>query len=236
MDKDTFTKAFSRVDHDAPLADITHLTEAEKEALKYKAFVKPGNYAYEVFDSDEEFEQVVACYAPVSYGENTTEEQMMDVAGWMRADYYRDKKYRILDKEVFEPLMSGITDYARTRDQDTHFVLYLEKKELECIDAYLSNYFRADANGNYSDSRWVRLCINLLELLVFPEKITDEMILRMNPRPMRPLLTEWEYNMYINDTDMNHKLFVGGEMYWHKAYGLCCRVRQQIYLSWRTGI
>jgi len=59
---------FGGEEHNAPLADISHLSDSEKASLKRKALSAFGTYYYEKFKSDEEFELALACLAPYYRG------------------------------------------------------------------------------------------------------------------------------------------------------------------------
>lgn len=220
-------------EHNSPLIDISNLSERRRKELCSKALRAAGTYAYDIFKSDEEFEQAVACYAPQSFGKNTTEEEAMDTATFMRGFYYHKKKFRVWEKEVLEPMVKDLADYALNSPQyDNSYLLELEKKKLECMDAYFSHSVTADAEGNYPSARWIRLCIKLLGYLVNPHNIPNEQIFKMNIRNVGYPVRKWDLEHFVSEEDTEMKLHCGKNIYWHKAHRLYCHIREYSLHTW----
>ena len=150
---------FGGEEHNAPLADISNLSDVQKARLKSKALGAFGTYDYERFKSDEEFELALACLAPYYWGNHeVTDEDIAEYAAIHRGFYYHKKKYRVWEKEVLEPMVKRLSDYALDAPQyDASFLLELEKQKMECMDAYFSHSVTADVNPrniSYPVSQW----------------------------------------------------------------------------------
>ena len=124
---------FGGEEHNAPLADISNLSDVQKARLKSKALGAFGTYDYERFKSDEEFELALACLAPYYWGNHeVTDEDIAEYAAIHRGFYYHKKKYRVWEKEVLEPMVKRLSDYALDAPQyDASFLLELEKQKME---------------------------------------------------------------------------------------------------------
>ncbi len=225
---------FGGEEHNAPLADISNLSDVQKARLKSKALGAFGTYDYERFKSDEEFELALACLAPYYWGNHeVTDEDIAEYAAIHRGFYYHKKKYRVWEKEVLEPMVKRLSDYALDAPQyDASFLLELEKQKMECMDAYFSHSVTADENGNYPGGRWLRLCVKLLGYLVNESRIPDNKILAVNPRNISYPVSQWELDHFNNPTEESDKLHCGRKIYWHKAHRLYYHIRQHALHSW----
>lgn len=218
--------------YDAPLVDISHLSDVEKTRLKSKALGAFGTYDYEKFKSDEEFELALACLAPYYWGNHkVTDEDMAEYAAYHRGFYYHKKKYRVWEKEVLEPMVKRLADYALDAPQyDASYLLELERRKMECMDAYFANSVTADENGNYPGGRWLRLCIKLLGYLT--GHIPEDKILKMNIRNVGYPVSKRDLERFQSETDKDMKLSIGKDIYWHKAHRLYCHIRQHALHTW----
>lgn len=234
-DSNSKALTFGGEEHNGPLADISHLTEREKlnyRSMGMKAF---GTYNYEQFKSDEDFELALACAAPYNcrYPEDCDKEILDSFVDYQRSFYYHKKKFRVWEKEVLEPMVKSLADYALDAPQyDACFLLELEKKKMECMDAYFSHSVTADANGNYPGGRWLRLCIKLLGYLVDKYNIPDEKILALNTRNIGYPVSQWEHDHFVTPKEDNDRLHYGRNIYWHKAHRLYCHIRQHALHTW----
>lgn len=225
---------FGGEEHTAPSVDISHLSEREKTRLKRKALGAFATFDYEQFNSDEEFELALSCLAPYYWGNHeVTDEDINEYASLHRGFYYHKKKYRVWEKKVLDPMVKALADYALDAPQhDASFLLELERRKMECMDAYFSHSVTADKNGNYPKGRWLRLCIKLLGYLVNETDIPDNKILAVNPRNINYPVSRWELDHFANPTDDTDKLYCGRKIYWHKAHRLYCHIRQHALHSW----
>lgn len=218
-----------------PLADISHLSEKEKADLKSKALGAFGTYSYNRFKSDEEFELALACLAPFYWGdpEDTTEEDIMDYASYHRGLYYHKKEYHVWEKDVLDPMVKRLSEYALDAPQyHKSYLLGLEKRKMECMDAYLSHSVTADENGNYPGGRWLRLCIKLLNYLEDEFQIPEDKILALNARNIRYPLRQWDFDHFYSPEDESQKIHYGRDIYWHKAHRLYCNIRAHALHTW----
>lgn len=223
---------FGGVEHNAPLADISHLSDYEKANLKSKALGAFGTYDYEQFKSDEDFELALACLAPYYWGDHkVTDEDVAEYAAYHRGFYYHKKKYRVWEKEVLEPMVKRLTDYALDAPQfDASFLLELERRKMECMDAYFAHSVTADADGNYPGGRWLRLCIKLLGYLT--GHIPEDKILGMNIRNVGYPISDHDLERFKTESDKDMKICIGNDIYWHKAHRLYCHIRQHALHTW----
>lgn len=226
---------FGGKEHNGPLADISHLSEREKTQLKSKALSAFGTYSYDVFKSDEEFELALACLAPYYWGdpENTTEDDIAEYAAFHRGFYYHKKKYRFWEKVVLDSMVRDLADYALDAPHyDASFLLTLEMRKMQCMDAYFSHSITADENGNYPGGRWLRLCIKLLEYLTNKHSIPDEMIFALNARNIGYPVSKWGHDHFVAPENDDDRLHYGRKIYWHKAHRLYCHIRQHALHTW----
>ena len=234
---DTNPKAltFGGENHEGPLADISHLTEKEKLTYRSKGMSAFGTYDYGQFKSDEEFELALACAAPSNcrYSEHCDEEWLYSFVDYQRSLYYHKKKYCVWEKEVLDPMVKDLADYALEAPQyDACFLLELEKRKMECMDAYFSHSVTADENGNYPGGRWLRLCIKLLGYLVNDRTISEKKILAVNPSNISYPVSQWDLDHFNNPAEESDKLHYGRKIYWHKTHRLYCHIRQHALHSW----
>ena len=235
MDNNSKALTFGGEEHNAPLADISHLSEREKVNLKNKALCAFGTYSYEKFESDEEFELALACSLPHYYGPKyeLTEDEKLENAAYHRGFYYHKKKFRVWKKEVLEPMVKSMADYALNSAQyDAHFLLGLEMRKMECMNAYFSNSVTSDSDGNYPGDRWLRLCITLLKILTDSYNIPYENILRINLDNVGYPVNKMDVERFKKETDKDVKLSIGRDIYWHKAHRLYCHIREHALHTW----
>ncbi|MBF0728638.1 MULTISPECIES: hypothetical protein [Bacteroides] len=235
MDNNSKIMIFGGVEYNEPLADISHLSQRDMDNLKHKALCAFGTYGYEKFESDEEFEQALACVVPHYWGmeEEMTEAEKIEIAAYHRGLYYHKKRFRIWKKEVLDPMVKSMADYALESPQyDARFLLGLEMRKMECMDAYFSHSVTSDSNGDYPGSRWLRLCIKLLKLLTDPYRITEDEVLYMNIRNVRYKGSDKDLAHFKSETDKDLKLNAGRDIYWHKAYHLYCHIREYALHTW----
>ncbi len=225
---------FGGAEHRAPLADISHLPEEEKTTLINKASVALATYDYAKFNSDEEFELALACVAAAEcINPETADKETSVYVDFHRSLYYHKKKYRLWKKEVLDPMVKDLADYALGAPQyDASFLLELEKKKMECMDAYFSHSVTANSHGNYPGGRWLRLCIKLLSFLVNEDNIPENIILAVNPRNIGYPVSKWDFDHFFGATEEEEKIFYGRRIYWHKAHRLYCGIRQHALHTW----
>lgn len=234
MDNKPKALIFGGTIYDAPLADISHLSEQEKKSLSHKASIAAGTYCYDSFSSDEEFEQAVACYvSDCDITEKMTEGRIMENAAYLRSFYYHKKKFRVWKEEVLVPMVKDMADYALHSPQyDNSFLLELERRKLACMDAYFSHSVTADHQGFYPSARWIRLCIQLLGYLVDSWSIPEDKIMRLNVRNIIYPVDQRDIDRFISETDMESKHVQGKDIYWHKAHRLYCHIREYSLHTW----
>lgn len=226
---------FGGENHDGPLADISHLSQREILNYRSKGMRAFGTYDYEQFKSDEEFELALACALPYEWGypEKTNAEELIEYASYYRSLYYHKKKYRVWEKEVLDPMVKEMADYALDAPQyDASYLLGLELHKLRCMDAYLSHSVTADADGNYPGGRWLRLCIKLLPWLIDDYKIPDEKAIAVNPRNIRYSKCQWDIEHFYNADNADNKALYARDIYWHKALRLYNNIRTHALHTW----
>ena len=137
------------------------------------------------------------------------------------------------EKEVLDPMVKSLADYALDAPQyHASFLLELEKRKMECMDAYFAHAVTADEIGSYPGGRWLRLCVKLLGYLVNESRIPDNKILAVNPRNISYPVSQWELDHFNNPTEESDKLHCGRKIYWHKAHRLYCHIRQHALHTW----
>ena len=162
-----------------------------------------------------------------------TDENMAEYAAIHRGFYYHKKKYRVWEKEVLDPMVKALANYALDAPQyDGCYLLELEKKKMECMDAYFSHSVTADKDGNYPGGRWLRLCIKILGYLVDENSISDNKILAVNPHNISYPVSQWELERFNSTADEDDKLHYGRKIYWHKAHRLYCHIRAHALHTW----
>ncbi len=221
--------------HYGPLADISHLSERERLNYRSKGMSAFGTYDYEQFKSDEEFELALACALPYNcgYPEKTTDEELAEYTSYYRSFYYHKKKYRVWEKEVLDPMVKEMADYALEVPQYSgSYLLGLELHKLRCMDAYLSHTVTADAEGNYPGGRWLRLCIKLLPWLIDDYQIPDCKAIAVNPRNIRHPLSKWHFDHFNSPEETADKAHYGRKIYWHKALRLYNNIRTHALHTW----
>ncbi len=235
MDNNPKALTFGGEEYNAPLADISYLSEREKANLKHKAICAFATYSYEKFESDEEFELALACAVPHYWGveEEMTENEKIEIAACHRGFYYHKKKFRVWKKAVLEPMVKSMADYALNSAQyDARFLLGLEMRKMKCMDAYFSNSVTSDSDGNYPGCRWLRLCITLLELLTDSSRISEDKVLGMNIRNIAYPVDDRDLARFRLETDKDLKIGIGRDLYWHKAHRLYCHIREHALHTW----
>ena len=137
--------------YDYPLADVSHLSDEEKDALRIR-----GIRARNELNSDEEFEQWVAVFAPRNVLEGTiltdgtvlkpdpdseeTQEDIMSCAAYERSLWYHRKRFRAWKEKHLQPLVDDLVDTARNAPQyDWRYLYELEYKKLICMRTYFSH-------------------------------------------------------------------------------------------------
>lgn len=228
--------------HTMPLADISHLSDYQKDELWRKAASAFGTYDYAVFESDEEFELALACYINEEHDRELKDDPEiasehhiddMEYALFQRGFYYHKKKNRVWKKEVLDPMVKEMADYALHSPQyDAVYLLGLEQKKMECMDAYFTHSVIADGNGDYSGCRWLRLCIKLLDYLTDDSKIPEDIILAINVRNAGFPISKRNINKFVLPDNASDKLYYGRKIYWHKAHKLYYSIRAYALHTW----
>lgn len=227
--------------HSRPLADISHLSDSRKDQLWHKALCAFGTYNYKAFESDEEFELALACYINEEHAresedsQTATEDNIFDIeyASFQRGFYYHKKKIRKWKKQVLDPMVKEMADYALHSPQyDAVYLLRLEHRKMECMDAYFSHSVSADENGNYPGGRWLRLCIKLLDYLTDDSKIPEDKILSLNVRNVDYPISKRNIKNFVSPETESDKLHYGRKIYWHKAHKLYYSVRMYALHTW----
>ena len=180
-----------------PLADVSHLSEKEKEALRRR-----GRSIPKQLDSDEEFEQWITVFVPYNwhitmpeggFDALSAEDKQVVISGaaYQRALWYHAKHFKAWQKEHLQPLVDELVEEARHAPQYTWQSLYsLELGKLRCMRAYFSHSLIADKDGNFGFNRWIDTSIRLLEYLEEDgSNITDEQALRVNTRNVGDLVS-----------------------------------------------
>jgi len=235
MDNNPKSLTFGGEKHDAPLADTSGLSERRKAELRSKARGAFVTYDYDVFKSDEEFEQALACEAPEMFGpgKKVSERDIAEYAAYHRGFYYHKKKFRVWEKEVLDPMVKSLADYVLDAPQyDAHFLLVLELRKMECMDAYFSHSVTADEDGNYPGGRWLRQCIKLLRYLTKEFDIPEDKIIALNVRNIGYPVRQWDIDHFVSPSDDSDRLYYGRKIYWHKAHRLYCHIRQHALHTW----
>lgn len=235
MDDNPKALLFGGEKYDAPLADISHLTEKEILNYRRKGMIAFDTYDYAQFKSDEDFELALACAATYNYRypEACNEEILKRFVDYQRSLYYHKKKFRVWREDVLRPMEKSLADYALDAPHyDATYLLELEMRKMECMDAYFSHSFTADENGNYPGDRWLRLCIKLLKYLTDEYSIPDEKLLALNARNIGYPVSKWNLDHFVTPKDADDRLHYGRTIYWHKAHRLYCHIRRHALHTW----
>lgn len=97
-----------------PLADVSHLSEKEKEALRRR-----GRSIPKQLDSDEEFEQWITVFVPYNwhitmpeggFDALSAEDKQVVISGaaYQRALWYHAKHFKAWQKEHLQPLVDEL--------------------------------------------------------------------------------------------------------------------------------
>lgn len=227
--------------YDTPLADISHIPDSQRDQLWHKAMLAFGTYNYEEFESDEEFELALACYIHEEHAresedsETASEDGVYDLeyASFQRGFYYHKKKFRKWKKDVLEPMVKEMAEYALgAHHYDAVYLLRLEQRKMKCMDAYFSHSVTADENGDYPGAHWLRLCIRLLDYLTDESSIPEDKIRALNVRSVGYPVSRRSIDGFVSPADDTDKMHYGRKIYWHKAHGLYCRIRAHALHTW----
>lgn len=234
MDNNPKALTFGGENFEAPLADISQLSEREKENLSRKARLAFGTYSYDVFKSDEEFELSLACEMQFSYeNEEMTKDEIMGSAALYRGFYYHKKKFKVWKKDVLDPKVKEMADYALNSPQyEAIFLLELERRKMECMDLYFSHSVTADSDGNYPGCRWLRICIKILGFLTDKYNIPEKNIAGLNLRNVSYPVRKKDIERFEAESDTDLKIVIGRDIYWHKAHRLYCHIREHALHTW----
>ena len=197
MDKPKAMAGLQEEDYCYPLADVSHLSEVEKEKLRIR-----GMHIPKLLDSDEEFERWVSVFTPWNWHvtmpeggfDALSEEDKQTVmlgAAYERSLWYHKKRFKAWQKEHLQPLVEDLVKEAANAPQyDWQYLYSLELKKLRCMRAYFSHSIIADKNGNFGFNRWIDICIRLLEFLEMDgNNISDDQVMRMNVRNVGGLVS-----------------------------------------------
>lgn len=170
MDKPKELTGLDSDNYDYPLADVSHLSEKEKQDL-----LRRGMHIPKELHSDEEFEQWVTLFAEwnkysYSDGHKPTEEERnfekMVTASYERGLWYHRKRFNEWKKEHLQPLIDELMEHAAHDPQyDWQYLYALEYAKLRCMRTYFSHSLIADENGNFGFNRWIDTCISLLKYI-----------------------------------------------------------------------
>lgn len=238
--------------YDYPLADVSHLSDEEKDALRIR-----GIRARNELNSDEEFEQWVAVFAPRNVLEGAiltdgtvlkpdpdseeTKEDIMSCAAYERSLWYHRKRFRAWKEKHLQPLVDDLVDTARNAPQyDWRYLYELEYKKLICMRAYFSHSLIADEDGNYGFNRWIDTCISLLKYIKDDGMaISEAQIKKMNVRNLDDIVTPCELDDFLqapvkqkDDEIYPDKVFYGRWLYVRKMERLYYRIRLYKMREW----
>lgn len=238
--------------YDYPLADVSHLSDEEKDALRIR-----GICARNELNSDEEFEQWVAVFAPwnvlcgatLSGGtvltpdpdSEETQEGIMSCAAYERSLWYHRKRFRAWKEKYLQPLVDDLADEARNAPQyDWRYLYELEYKKLICMRAYFSHSLIADEDGNYGFNRWIDTCISLLKHIKDEGMhISEAQIKKMNVRNLGGIVTHGELVNFLqapakqeDDDIYPDKIYFGTRLYVRKMERLYYRIRLYKMREW----
>ena len=231
--------------YDYPLADVSHLSEKEKQDL-----LRRGMHIPKELHSDEEFEQWVTVFAEwntysYSDGHKPTEEERnfekMVTASYERGLWYHRKRFNEWKKGHLQPLIDELVEHAAHAPQyDWQFLYELEYAKLRCMRAYFSHSLIADENGNFGFNRWIDTCISLLKYIKDDGwHISQEQIEQMNIRNVGDIVPSSLVDAYKEaptpgeeaDT-LPDKLYYGKKIYVRKMERLYYRIRLYKMREW----
>lgn len=242
----------NKSNYDYPLADVSHLSDEEKDALRIC-----GIRARNELNSDEEFEQWVAVYAPWNVLEGAiltdgtvlkpdpdseeTQEDIMSCAAYERSLWYHRKRFRAWKEKHLQPLVDDLVDTARNAPQyDWQYLYELEYKKLICMRTYFSHSLIADEDGNYGFNRWIDTCISLLKHIKDEGMhISEAQIEKMNVRNLGDIVTQGELEDFLqtpakqeDDDIYPDKIYFGTRLYVRKMERLYYRIRLYKMREW----
>ncbi|MBO8477342.1 MAG: hypothetical protein IAB80_00320 [Bacteroidetes bacterium] len=242
----------NKSNYDYPLADVSHLSDEEKNALRIR-----GIRARNELNSDEEFEQWVAVFAPRNVLEGAiltdgtvlkpdpdseeTQEDIMSCAAYERSLWYHRKRFRAWKEKHLQPLVDDLADEARNAPQyDWQYLYGLEYKKLICMRAYFSHSLIADEDGNYGFNRWIDTCISLLKHIKDEGMhISEAQIEKMNVRNLGDIVTHGELVNFLqapakqeDDDIYPDKIYYGTRLYVRKMERLYYRIRLYKMREW----
>lgn len=242
----------NKSNYDYPLADVSHLSDDEKDALRIR-----GIRARNELNSDEEFEQWVAVFAPWNVLEGAiltdgtvlkpdpdseeTQEDIMSCAAYERSLWYHRKRFRAWKEKHLQPLVDDLADEARNAPQyDWRYLYELEYKKLICMRAYFSHSLIADEDGNYGFNRWIDTCISLLKHIKDEGMhISEAQIKKMNVRNLGDIVTSCELEDFLqapvkqkDDEIYPDKIYFGTRLYVRKMERLYYRIRLYKMREW----
>ena len=197
-----------------PLADVSHLSEKEKQDL-----LRRGMHIPKELHSDEEFEH----------------------ASYERGLWYHRKHFNEWKKKHLQPLIDELAEHAVHDPQyDWQFLYELEYAKLSCMRAYFSHSLIADENGNFGFNRWIDTCISLLKYIKDDGlHISQEQIEQMNIRNVGDIVPSSLVDAYKEaptpgeeaDT-LPDKLYYGKKIYVRKMERLYYRIRLYKMREW----
>lgn len=245
MDKPKELTGLDSDNYDYPLADVSHLSEKEKQDL-----LRRGMHIPKELHSDEEFEQWVTVFAEwntynYSNGHKPTEEERnvekMAAASYERGLWYHHKRFNEWKKEHLQPLVDELVEHAAHDPQyDWQYLYELEYAKLRCMRAYFSHSLIADENGNFGFNRWIDICINLLHYIKDDGlNISRKQIERMNIRNVGDVVTSsmvcdyMEAPISVDEENSSlDKFFYGKQIYVRKMERLYYRIRLYKMKEW----
>lgn len=247
MSKPKELVGLQRKDYSYPLADVSHLSEKEKDDLRRR-----GMHIPKLLNSDEEFEQWVTVFVPYNWHITMPEggfdalsdkdkQTVMIGAAYERGMWYHAKHFKAWKKEHLQPLVDELVEEARHGVQYSWQSVYsLELKKLRCMRAYFSHSRIADSSGNFGFNRWIDTCIRLLECLERDgSNITAEQALRMNTRNVGDLVPLALVELYEeapmpgeNEDEWGNKAYYGRQIYVRKMERLYYRIRLYNMRDW----
>lgn len=236
--------ALNAEDYSYPLADVSGLSEKEKDDLLRRGMRIPKD-----IHSDDEFERWVTLYAEwnkYSYPEGhevTEEERMHDkmfTASYERGVWYHNKRFRAWKKEHLQPLIDELASHAVHDPQyDWQYLYELEYAKLRCMMMYFSHSMIADGDGNFGFNRWIDTCISLLSYIKNDgADISEDQIKQMNIRNVCDIVSSSVISDYLNapapetDDDFSYKSFYGRKIYVRKMERLYYKIRLYKMREW----
>ena len=240
MDESKTLVGLDQDDYTYPLADVSSLTDEEKNELLRRGMRIPKE-----LKSDEEFEQWVTLYAELAPSSDFTgkerKEDKMRIASYERGMWYHYKRFNEWKKEHLQPLIDTLADHAAHDPQyDWQFLYELEYAKLRCMRAYFSHSIIADKDGNFGFNLWIDTCISLLEYLKEDGvNISDSQIKRMNIRNVTDIVPPQKIAEYKSASifeseypTFDDKRYIGREIYVRKMERLYYKIRLYKMRQW----